>query len=105
MLHGPRGYPLEVTTESEVDEDVDMSYDELTSFCQQLLEKYDMLRKDKKMKNKIDCMSKEKDSFQTRFENVSKKNESFKNKIACFEKDSLQEKFENISKENESLKK
>ena len=40
--------PLEVTTESEVDEDVDMSYDELTSFCQQLLEKYDMLKKDNK---------------------------------------------------------
>ena len=26
--------PLEVTTESEVDEDVDMSYNELASFCQ-----------------------------------------------------------------------
>ena len=34
--------PLEITTESEVEEN-DMSYDELTSFCQQLLEKYDML--------------------------------------------------------------
>ena len=37
--------PLEVTTESEVD-DIDMSYDELTSFCQILLEKYDMIKKE-----------------------------------------------------------
>ena len=35
--------PLEVNIESELEEDVDMSYDELASFCQQLLEKYDML--------------------------------------------------------------
>ena len=41
--------PLEVTTESEVDEDNDMSYDELACFCQQLLGKYDMLRKDNKL--------------------------------------------------------
>ena len=58
--------PLEVTTESGVDEDVDMSYDELTSFCQQLLEKYDMLRKDnKKIKNKFNCLLKEKGSLST----------------------------------------
>ena len=51
--------PLEVNTESELDEDVDMSYDELTLFCQQLLGKYNMLKKDnEKMKNKIDCMIK-----------------------------------------------
>ena len=37
--------PLEVNSESELDEDVDMSYDELASFCQQLLEKYDLLKK------------------------------------------------------------
>ena len=56
--------PLEVTTESEVEEDVDMPYNELASFCQQLLEKYELLKKDnKKMKNKFDCMLKEKDSF------------------------------------------
>ena len=89
---------LEVNTESEVEEDVDMSYDELESFCQQLLEKYDMLRKEnKKMKNKIDCMLKEKDSFQTRFENVLKENESFKNKIASIEKDNESLKNENVS--------
>ena len=62
--------PLEVTTESEVEEDDDMSYDELTSFCQQLLGKYDMLKKDNKsLKKKFDCMLKE--------------NDSFKNKVAC----------------------
>ena len=33
--------PLELNSESEIDEDVDMSYDDLASFCQQLLEKYD----------------------------------------------------------------
>ena len=76
--------PLEVTTESEVDEDVDMSYDELTSFCQQLLEKYDMLRKDNKnLKKKFDCMQNE--------------NESFKTKIACFEKENKNLKNENVS--------
>ena len=31
--------PLEVNSESELDEDVDMSYDELALFCQQILEK------------------------------------------------------------------
>ena len=71
--------PLEVTAKSEVEEN-DMSYDELTSFCQQLLEKYDMLRKDnKKMKNKFDCMLKEKDSLQDKLECFSKENESLKN--------------------------
>ena len=37
--------PLEVTTESEVDEDVDMSYDELESFCQQLLQNMNCLKR------------------------------------------------------------
>ena len=68
--------PLEVTTESE-DEDVNMSYDELSTFCQLLVEKYDMLKKNKKndsishhalhattndseinvLKNRISCLS------------------------------------------------
>ena len=49
--------PLEVTTESDVEEDVEMPYNELVSFCQQFLEKYELLKKDnKKMKNKFDCM-------------------------------------------------
>ena len=39
--------PLEVNTESELDEN-DMSYDELACFCQQLLERYDMIKKDNK---------------------------------------------------------
>ena len=51
--------PLEVNTESELD-DEDMSYDELASFCQQLLEKYDMIKKDNKIlkKNLIACLMK-----------------------------------------------
>jgi len=61
--------PLEVNSESELEEDVDMSYNELASFCQQLLEKYNMLKKDnKKLKNKFDSMLKEKDSFQNKLE-------------------------------------
>jgi len=35
--------PLEVNSESEVNEDVDMTYNELALFCQQLSEKYDLL--------------------------------------------------------------
>ena len=76
--------PLDVTTESEVEEDVDMSYDEFTSFCQQLLEKYDMIKKDNKnLKKKFDCMLKE--------------NDSFKNKVACIEKENEILKNENVS--------
>jgi len=64
--------PLEVTSESE-DEDVNMSYDELNTFCQLLLEKYDMIKKDNKnLKKKFDCMHVE--------------NDAFRNKIACLEK-------------------
>ena len=40
-----KGNPLEVTTESEIEEDVEMPYNELASFCQQLLEKYELLKK------------------------------------------------------------
>ena len=36
--------PLKVNSESELDEDVDIPYDELASFCQKLLEKYDLLK-------------------------------------------------------------
>ena len=51
--------PLEVNSQSELEEDVDISYDELESFCQQLLKKYDMLKRDnKKMKNKFDSLLK-----------------------------------------------
>ena len=50
-----------------------MSYNELASFCQQLLKKYDLLKKDnKKLKNKFDSILKEKDSFQNKLENTSK---------------------------------
>ena len=33
--------PLELNSEFELEEDIDMPYDELASFCQKLLEKYD----------------------------------------------------------------
>ena len=67
--------PLEVNTEFELQEDVDMSYNELESFCQQLLEKYDMLKKDnKKLKKKCDSILEENDSPQDKFENVWKEN-------------------------------
>ena len=47
--------PLEVTTESE--EDDNMSYDELTTFCQLVLEKYDMIKKENKnLKKKLACI-------------------------------------------------
>ena len=78
---------LKVNTESEVEKEVDMSYDELESFCQQLLEKYDMLKKDnKKMKKKFDCMLNEKDSLQENFEIISKENEKLKNENICWPK-------------------
>ena len=75
--------PLEVTTESEVDEN-DMSYDELSTFCQLLLEKYDMIKKENKnLKKKFDCMLNEKDSLE--------------NKVACIEKENEILKNENVS--------
>ena len=36
--------PLEVNFESELEQDIDMPYDELASFCQKLLKKYDLLK-------------------------------------------------------------
>jgi len=36
--------PLEVYSEFEIEEDIDMPYDELASFCQKLLKKYDLLK-------------------------------------------------------------
>ena len=62
--------PLEVNSESELEEDVDMSYNELASFCQKLLEKYDSLKID------INKLKKENTS-------LLKENNSFKNKFAC----------------------
>ena len=61
MLQVQGDNPFEVNSESELEEDVDMPYNELASFCQQLLEKYDMHKKEnKKMKNKFDSFLKEK---------------------------------------------
>ena len=36
--------PLEVNFDSELDEDIEMPYDELASFYQKLLKKYDLLK-------------------------------------------------------------
>ena len=58
-MHGPGDDPLEVNSESEIDEDVDIPYDELALFYQQLLEKYDLLKiKNKRLKNENDSILK-----------------------------------------------
>ena len=36
--------PLEINFESELEEDIDMPYEELATFCQKLLQKYDLLK-------------------------------------------------------------
>ena len=98
MIQGDN--PLEVTTESEVDEDVDMFYDELTSFCQQLLEKYDMLKKNNKnLKKNFDCMLNEKDSLENKVACIEKENEDLKN-----ENVSLLSKLSDLCEGNTSLK-
>ena len=57
MLHGPRGDPFEINSESDRDEDDDMSYDDLIMFCQKLLEKYDLLKvKNKRLKKENDSI-------------------------------------------------
>ena len=39
MLYGPRDDPLEVNSDSELDDDDEMSYDDLASFRLKLLKK------------------------------------------------------------------
>ena len=39
--------PLEVNSESQLEEDIDMPYDEHASFCQKFLQKYDLLKEEK----------------------------------------------------------
>jgi len=92
--------PFEVTTESEVDEDNDMSYDEIFTFCQLLLEKYDMLKKDNKnLKKNFDCMHIEQDSFRDKIACLEKENKSLKN-----ENVSLLSKLNDLCEGNTSLK-
>jgi len=63
VLHGSRGWPLEVNSDSEIDEDVEVPYDELVLFCQKLLEKYDMLKVENELlKKENNFVLKEKDS-------------------------------------------
>ena len=51
-----------------------MSYDELESFCQQLLEKYELLKKDNnKLKKNNTSLLKENDSFKNKLEYILKK--------------------------------
>ena len=77
-----------------------MTYDELESFCQQLLEKYEFLKKDnKKLKNKFDSLLKEKDSFQNKLECISKENDMLKK-----DNISLTSKLNDLCEENTSLK-
>ena len=55
-----KGITPGVNSESDLDEDVDMPYDELALICQQILEKYNVLKKDnKRLKNKFECILKE----------------------------------------------
>ena len=82
MLYGPRDDHLEVNSESELDEDDDMSYDDLTMFCQNLLEKYNLLKVENKwLKKENDFILKEKDSSENKFEIVSKENKLLKNQV------------------------
>ena len=75
-------YPLEINSEIEFDEGVDMPYDELALFYQQLLIKYELFKmENKNLKNKNDLDSKEKDSFKIKFEIISKENEILKTKL------------------------
>ena len=68
MIHGPRWWPLEVNSKSELEEDIDMPYDELASFCQKLLEKYDLLKiENDKLKKENTSLLKENDSFKNKF--------------------------------------
>ena len=61
-----------------------MSYDELASFCQKLLKKYDLLKAEN------DKLKKENTS-------LLKENDSFRNKLACVSKENKVLKKENIS--------
>ena len=62
--------PLEVNSKSKLEEDIDMSYDELATFCQKLLEKYDSILKEKySFQNKIECISYENEFLKK--ENIS----------------------------------
>ena len=96
--------PLEINSESELDEDVDMPYDELALFCQQILEKYDVLKKNnKRLKNKFECISKENKFLNvflfSKLNDICEGNNSLKNKIIMVEKEK-----EIVLKENDFLK-
>ena len=101
MLHGPRGWPLEVNSDSELDEEVELPYDDLASFCQKLLEKYDLLKiEHDKWKKENNSLLKEKRFFSNWFWNYFKENKSLKNQVALISKEK-----EIILNENEFLKK
>ena len=74
--------PLEINFESQLEEDIDMSHVELASFCQKVLEKYDLLKiENDKLKKKNTSLLKENDSFKNKFECVSNENELLKRRI------------------------
>jgi len=98
--------PLEVNSESD-DEDINMSYDELNSLCQLLLERYDIIKKENKnLKKNIACMHIEQDSFRNNIACLEKDNKVLKKNIDCMhvENDSIRNKLACLEKENDDLK-
>ena len=93
--------PLEVTTESE---DEDMSYDELSTFCHLLLEKYDMIKKkNKNLKKNIACMHKEHDSFRDNIACLEKDNNNLEKNFDCMLNEKLVTKVACLEKEKDVL--
>ena len=73
--------PLEVNFEFELEEDIDMPYDELASLYQKLLEKYELLKKEKdSFKNKLSIISKENEFLKNQVNLISKEKRLFKGK-------------------------
>jgi len=75
--------PLEVNSEYDLDEDDAMSYDNLTVFCQKLLERYDVLKvENKSLKKENMSLLNENDSSKSSI--VLKENEFLKRKNIFF---------------------
>ena len=76
MIQGD--HVLEVNFESELEEDIDMLYDQLASFCQKLLQKYDLLKEEK------DLVLKENKTLLMENEFFKKDNVSLSSKLDVF---------------------
>jgi len=91
--------PLEVYFESELEEDIDKPYDELASFCQKRLKKYDLLKiENEKLKKENNSLLNKNDS--SKLSIISKENEFLKNQVVLISKQK-----ETILNENGLLKK